>query len=66
MYTIQPGDHLWSIAQAELARRHPDRLVTDREITTYWKRLCNANVANLRDPNNLDLIFPGDTLVIPE
>jgi len=65
-YVIQPGDHLWSIAEAELRRRNPDVHLSTREISRYWKKLCTLNRANLRDPKNLDLIYPGDSVVLPD
>jgi nucleoid-associated protein YgaU len=59
---VRAGDNLWVIA--ERALQHPDRLVEDREIAPYWRRVIAANTATLRshDPN---LIFPGERVVLP-
>jgi nucleoid-associated protein YgaU len=62
-YHVRPGDNLWTIARAELARRvgrEPD----DRDIAPYWLRVIAANRATLRsgDPN---LIYPGEIVELP-
>jgi nucleoid-associated protein YgaU len=38
---------------------------TDDEITTYWLRLVQLNRAELADPDNPDLVFPGQTIRLP-
>ena len=63
-WTVEPGDHLWSIAQRTLS----DRLghdVSAAEIAPYWERLVDENRARLVDPSNPDLILTGQVLVLP-
>jgi nucleoid-associated protein YgaU len=63
-WTVAPGDHLWSIATAALTDRwgrHP----SDAEVDPYWRRLIEANRANLAHRDNPDLIYPGQVLVLP-
>lgn len=57
---VRPGDHLWSIAEARLARAL-GRPVHDREIGAYWRAVVAAN-PQLIDP---DLLHPGDSVVVP-
>ncbi|MGH9283765.1 MAG: LysM peptidoglycan-binding domain-containing protein, partial [Acidimicrobiales bacterium] len=63
-WTVQPGDHFWSVAERVLAeawRRPP----TDTEVDPYWRTLVEANRARLRDPGNPDLLFPGQVIEVP-
>jgi nucleoid-associated protein YgaU len=50
MYTVQPGDNLWAIAQ----RTYGDGAM--------WRVLAGANADQIFNPN---LIFPGETLRLP-
>lgn len=64
-HVVQPGDHLWGIAEARLARLGVgDGTPSARDIAPYWARVIAANRATLRsgDPN---LIFPGEVVVLP-
>lgn len=49
-YTVRPGDSLWRIAQRFYGNGN------------LWTRIYNANRSHIRNPN---LIFPGQTFVIP-
>jgi hypothetical protein len=62
-YLVQPGDNLWSIAAADLRERDP--AAEPAEIARYWRRVVAHNAASIRsgDP---DLIFPGETIVLPD
>jgi hypothetical protein len=64
MWTVQPGDHLWSIARRVL-ERHGAPAVDDDDVTPYWRTLVAANRELLPVPTNPDLLFPGDRLVVP-
>lgn len=62
---VRPGDHLWGIAETEMSIRlgHPAR---PAEIDPYWRSLIAANRDRLVDPDNSDLIFPGQQFVLPD
>lgn len=59
-HVVEPGDHLWALAESRLMSEHARR-VTDAEIAPYWRTVIEAN-PRLADP---DLIFPGDVVVLP-
>jgi hypothetical protein len=61
---VQSGEHLWTVAEAELGRRL-GRVPTDEETDPYWRALVEANRDRLVDPDNPDLIFSGQQLVLP-
>ena len=63
-YTVVSGDCFWTIAD-DLLQRSWGRPPTDAEIVPYWLRLIEANRAELADPGNADLIFPGQVLAVP-
>ncbi len=42
-HVVVPGDNLWRIAAAELARVTGDAHPADRAIVTYWRALMDAN-----------------------
>jgi hypothetical protein len=64
MWTVQPGDHLWSIARRVLEHQGWTS-VGDERVTPYWRVLVAANHDRLPVPDNPDLLFPGDRLVVP-
>ncbi len=61
---LVPGDHLWSVAERTLAAAW-SREPSDREVTAYWRRLVTLNRADLPDPDDPDLVFPGDVVRLP-
>lgn len=63
-WVVAPGDHLWSVAERTLAERL-GRAPTHAEVVPYWCTLVDANRSRLADPSNPDLIFPGQTVVLP-
>lgn len=63
-WTVRPGDHLWRIAQDTLAARL-GRTPTDAEVVPYWRRVIDENRARLVDPDNPDLILPGQVVALP-
>jgi nucleoid-associated protein YgaU len=52
-WVVEPGDHLWSIAE----RTAPG------DVVRYWLALVEANRDRLADP---DLVLPGQVLVLPD
>ena len=60
VHLVQPGDHLWSIAEMQLTD-HLGRPAADAEIVPYWQGLIAAN-PQVVDP---DLIYPGQSLDVP-
>lgn len=63
-WTVQPGDHFWSIAERVLADRW-QRPPTLAEIDGYWRVLIAGNRTRLADRDNPDLLFPGQILTLP-
>ena len=64
VWQVRSGDCFWTIADQVLTER-AGRRVSDREVVPYWRQLIHENRARLRDPGNPDLLFPGQTLVLP-
>lgn len=61
---VQPGEHLWSIAEDTLADslgREP----ADEEVAPRWQQIIDANRLQLVDPSNPGLVFAGQSIVIP-
>lgn len=63
-WTAERGDHFWSIAERVLTKAW-GRTPTDAEIVQYSDRLITANRNRLADPDNPDLIYPGQTFRVP-
>ena len=59
-WVVTPGDHLWSIAAAQLAGSL-GRPPTDRETDPYWRLVIDAN----RQLAHPDLLFPGEAINLP-
>ena len=64
-WTVEPGDCFWTIAE-EVLQRAWGQDPTDAEIVPYWRQLIEANRADLPDPHNEDLIFPGQVFSVPQ
>jgi nucleoid-associated protein YgaU len=63
-WVVEPGDSFWSIAEDVLSST--DGAARDeRAVARYWRRLVAANRADLVDPDNADLLIPGQRLVVP-
>jgi nucleoid-associated protein YgaU len=59
------GDSFWSIAADALVDAGtPDP--SDAAVDGYWRRLIDANRTRLVDPDNPDLIYPGQSVVLPD
>jgi nucleoid-associated protein YgaU len=63
-WLVQPGDHLWNIAERTVAATL-GRVPAEREIARYWTRLVSENRDRLVDPEEPDLILPGQSLRLP-
>lgn len=59
-HTVRTGEHFWSIAQQVVADRGVDVAVGQ-----YWRLLVEANRSRLVDPDDPDLLYPGQVLVLP-
>lgn len=63
-WEVKPGQHFWSVAERLLASTWP-RPPSDEEVDPYWRRLVAANRSVLRDPDNPDLLYPGQVIAVP-
>ena len=63
-YTVQRGDHLWSITAGYLAA-YLGRTASAEEIAALWYQVIEVNrdLIGSGDPN---LIFPGERIVLPD
>lgn len=64
LWVIEPGDHLWGVAEATLAE-HLGRPVTDAEVAPYWRAVVDLNRDSLADPDNPDLVMQGQVIELP-
>lgn len=65
IHVVRPGEHFWSIARAQVAARTGDPRPSDRAIWPYWRALIEANRDRLVVPDDPDLLYPGQELVLP-
>lgn len=63
--TVQPGESFWTVAERLTAARL-DRPVDDAEVLEPWLALIEANRDRLTDPDDPDLLFPGQVLRLPD
>lgn len=61
-WVIQPGDHLWSVADRVLTEAF-GRPPVEREVIVYWKELVERNRHVLPDP---DLVHAGLIIELPD
>jgi nucleoid-associated protein YgaU len=64
VHEVEPGESLWSIARDALTDAW-GRAPTDGEMVGYWRAVVEVNRSRLADPDNPDLIFPGQQVVLP-
>lgn len=63
-WTVEQGDHLWSIAERVVSADHPG--ADDDTTARYWALLVEANRDRFVVPDDPDLILPGQRLLLPE
>ena len=63
-YTVRPGDDLWSITAAHMTRQQGNPPAVSG-LTELWQKVVDLNRDRIRS-GNPDLIFPGETLVLPQ
>lgn len=63
-HLVVSGDSLWRIARDALIA-HWGRTPSDAEVVPYWRQVIESNQVNLADPQDPDLIFPGQELIVP-
>ncbi|HEV2308891.1 MAG TPA: LysM domain-containing protein, partial [Acidimicrobiia bacterium] len=63
---VVPGDSLWSIAAAQVARQRGEAQasVSAADVTPYWQAVCRANRSSLRS-GDVNLIYPGEQITLP-
>jgi hypothetical protein len=63
---VTPGDNLWELSAAALARGTGRERVTlaDDEIARYWRTVCDVNRDTLRS-GNVDVIYPDEIVALP-
>lgn len=60
-WPVQPGDHLWHIAESTLADR--GQATDEMAVLAYWQQLIEANQMLLG--SDVDLIHPGEVIHLP-
>jgi hypothetical protein len=63
-HTVTSGESFWTVAFDRVAERL-GREPSDVETAEYWLGLIDANRQVLVDPDDPDLIFPGQVLRLP-
>jgi hypothetical protein len=63
-WTVEPGESFWEIARSQVSESQA-KDVDEGTIDAYWRRLIDANRDRLADPEDIDLLFAGQELVLP-
>jgi uncharacterized membrane protein YgcG len=61
---VAPGSSFWTIAQAQV-QHQLGTTPTVAQVGHYWAQLVAANVHNLPRPGDPNLIYAGQTIVLP-
>lgn len=64
VHRVQPGEHFWSIAEQVVIER-VGPTASDADVAAYWRQLVEVNRDRLVDPDNPDLILPGQVFDLP-
>ena len=63
--TVAPGDSFWTVA-LRLTSARLGRPASDSEVLEPWLALIDANRDRLTDPEDPDLLLPGQVLRLPD
>lgn len=63
-WTVEPGESFWVIARSHLAATRGST-IDDRAVDAYWRRLIEANRDRLANPDDPNLLFADQELVLP-
>jgi hypothetical protein len=61
---VAPGDSFWSIAE-QVVQNHLGRTPDDDEVLEPWLAMIDINRDRLLNPDDPDLIHPGQVLRLP-
>lgn len=63
-YLVRSGDSFWRIAEQRLTVTF-DRAPSEGELVAYWQAVIEENRGSLPNPDDPDLILPGQQVVLP-
>lgn len=66
IWVVEPGDSFWTIAEEQLIEAWGTDDLSEAEIAGYWRTLITANNDRLVEAGNPDLLYPGQSLELPE
>jgi hypothetical protein len=63
---VRPGEHLWSIAAAQVATAtgRPPADLAPADVAFYWLRVVEINRPRLRS-RNPNVVHPGEVVELP-
>lgn len=64
VHHVAPGENLWIIAHDEM-RSQLGREPSEDELVDYWQILISHNQQRLVQPDNPDLVYPGQAIEVP-
>jgi nucleoid-associated protein YgaU len=63
-WVVAPGDSFWSIATSQLTDSR-GTVPGEADVVPYWLTLVERNRATLANPDDPDLLFPGQVVELP-
>lgn len=63
-YVVQPGDNMWSVSSRHASRSQADPVSASRVIAV-WRQVVDLNRERI-ESGDPDLIYPGETLLLPD